>query len=157
METITVVLISVRKITLYYSYLNEMKCMGSSQRIINRFYYIFLVNVIMEYTLNLLERPYEAIKNGTKNVEVRPNKEGSIVNNMKSGDIVIFKKCGTEEKQLCMIRRITLYSDVKELLIAEGTNNTLSSGIESILSIPGYRENIEKYGVFAILFSVIQK
>lgn len=109
------------------------------------------------YFLNLLERPFEAIKNGTKTVEVRANKEGSQVINMIPGDTLIFKKCGTNETLSCTIKRITLYNSVRELLTTEGVSHTLSSGknledgIKSIESIPGYKEVIDTNGVFAII------
>lgn len=108
------------------------------------------------YCLNLLERPFEAIKNGTKKVEVRANKEGTQINNMKPGDKIIFKKCGTDETLCCTVSQITLYDSVRQLLITEGVTRTLSSGkdledgIKSIESIPGYKDIIKEYGVFAI-------
>jgi len=109
--------------------------------------------------LNLRERPFEAIKAGTKKVEIRANKKkkvGDAANLIKTGDIIIFKKENSEEKLQCTVERITLYKSVRDLLLAEGTEFTLSStknieeGIKSIESIDNYKELIAKNGVFAI-------
>jgi len=108
---------------------------------------------------SLHERPFEAIKKGTKNVEVRANKKGNQLGSitlLSPGDEVIFLKEGTQERLKCTLERITLYPTVRELLMAEGCPNTLSSGknledgIISIESIPTYKELIAKNGVFAL-------
>ena len=116
------------------------------------------------FTLNLLARPFDAIKKGTKTVEVRANKNqtsNDSVNKMRSGDTIIFHKIGTNEELMCMITRITLYQTVKDLLMQEDINQTLSSGrnleegIKSIESISDYKEQIAKNGVFAIVVHVL--
>ncbi|MFH1316556.1 MAG: ASCH domain-containing protein [Candidatus Woesearchaeota archaeon] len=108
---------------------------------------------------NLYERPFNAIKNGQKNVEIRANKNifsGNSINLIEKGDFIIFKKVEGEEKIKCTIERKTLYKSVKELLESEGTEHTLSStdnveeGIKSVESIGNYKELIAKNGVFAI-------
>ena len=107
------------------------------------------------YYLNLLERPFEAIRRGTKTVEVRANKDS--VNRMKADDTIIFTKCGTNDKLKCTIVRITLYLTVRDLLVTEGIERTLSSGkdledgIKSIESISDYKEQIARNGVLAIV------
>ena len=109
------------------------------------------------YFLNSLERPFEAIKNGTKKVEVRANKERTQLIKMKPGDKIIFKKLESDETLSRIISRITHYNSIRELLINEGVDHTLSSGgdlengIRSIESIPGYKEAIDSNGVFAIV------
>ncbi|RMF94787.1 MAG: ASCH domain-containing protein [Candidatus Schekmanbacteria bacterium] len=112
-----------------------------------------------KFFLNLRERPFEAIKNGTKKVEIRANKNKytrNSANLMKPGDIIVFTKENSKEKLECTIERITLYKTLRELLIKEGTEQTLSStndieeGIKSIESIDNYKEYIKKNGVFAI-------
>lgn len=108
---------------------------------------------------NLYERPFNAIKKGQKNIEIRANKNifsGSSVNLIKEGDFIIFKKFGSEERLKCTVERKTLYKSVRELLESEGTECTLSStndiekGIKSVESISNYKELIAKNGVFAI-------
>ena len=108
---------------------------------------------------NLYERPFNAIKNGQKNVEIRANKNvfsGNSVNLIEKNDFIIFKKVGSEEKIKCTVEKKILYKSVKELLESEGTEHTLSStnnieeGIKSVESIGNYKELIAKNGVFAI-------
>ena len=111
------------------------------------------------FTLKLKERPFEAIKKGTKKIEIRANKEecsGNSVNLMKEGDHISFQKEGSSDMIKCVVRRVVLYPDVKSLLLKEGTKYALSStddleeGIRSIESIGTYKELITKNGVFAI-------
>ena len=108
---------------------------------------------------NLYERPFNAIKKGQKNIEIRANKNDfseSSINLIEEGDFIIFKKVGSEERLKCTVERKTLYRSVRELLEAEGTESTLSStnnieeGIKSVESIGNYKELIAKNGVFAI-------
>ena len=108
---------------------------------------------------NLYERPFNAIKNGQKKIEIRANKNvfsGNSVNLIEKGDFIIFKKVEGEEKIKCTVERKKLYKSVKELLESEGTEHTLSStnniweGIRSVESIGNYKELIAKNGVFAI-------
>jgi len=108
---------------------------------------------------NLYERPFNAIKDNQKNVEIRANKNilsGNSVNLIEKGDFIIFKKVDSEEKIKCEVERKTLYKSVRELLESEGTEHSLSStnnieeGIKSVESIGNYRELIAKNGVFAI-------
>jgi ASC-1-like (ASCH) protein len=107
--------------------------------------------------LNIRERPFEAIKRGLKKVEVRANKECSPISLLNRGNTIIFANCGTNEKLFCIIDRITHYKTVRDLLIAEGVERTLSSGkdleggIESIESIGDYKQVIKERGVFAIV------
>ncbi len=118
------------------------------------------------FMLNLRERPFKAIVAGRKKVEIRPNKyifEGNSVNLMRAGDTVIFTNEVTQEKIECVIERIMLYQTVRELLLTEGTTQTLSStsnleeGIQSIESFPNYIELIKKNGVFAIRLKEVRQ
>lgn len=108
---------------------------------------------------NLNERPFNAIKNGQKTVEIRANENifsGNSVNLIREGDFIIFKKVGSDDKIKCIVERKTLYKSVRELLDTEGTQHALSStnnieeGIKSVESIGNYKELIAKNGVFAI-------
>lgn len=118
------------------------------------------------FSLNLRERPFRAIVQGTKKVEIRANKyifEENSVNLMRAGDRIIFTHEVSLEKVGCVIERISLYKTVRDLLVAEGTEQTLSStndieeGILSIESLPNYKELIEKNGVFAIRLREVRK
>ena len=115
---------------------------------------------------NLYERPFNAIKRGQKNIEIRANKNtfsGNSINLIGEGDFIIFKKVDSEERLKCTVERKTLYRSVRELLEAEGTEFTLSStqnieeGIKSVESIGNYKEIIAKNGVFAIKIKDIQQ
>lgn len=57
------------------------------------------------FDLNLNERPFEAIKNGTKKVEIRANKINSIISKMKIHDTIIFTKSESSEKIRCTIEK----------------------------------------------------
>ena len=107
----------------------------------------------------LYERPFNAIRDGKKNIEIRANKNNlseNSVNLIKEGDIIIFNKANSKERFQCVVERKTLYSSVRELLEIEGTEKTLSStndineGIKSIESIENYKQLLSKNGVFAI-------
>lgn len=110
----------------------------------------------MEYYLNIQQRAYDAIQNGAKTVEVRANRVNSSVSRMKKGDIIIFNKT-----QKCIITRITLYDNVRNLLLTEGIDRTLSSGknledgIKSIEEISDYKQIIRENGVYAININLI--
>jgi len=114
---------------------------------------------------NLYERPFNAIKDGKKTIEIRANKNDfseNSVNRIKKGDFIIFRKINTEERLKCNVERKTLYKTIRELLEMEGTKHTLSStddieeGIKSIESIDNYKELIFKNGVFAIKIKDVQ-
>ena len=109
------------------------------------------------HLLNLNDRPFNAIKSRSKTVEVRANKEP--ICSMKIGDLIQFTNNLTGDMIICCITKITLYNNVRELLLSEGIDNTLSSksdietGIKNIESIPGYKEIIDQKGVYAISIS----
>lgn len=107
----------------------------------------------------LYERPFNAIKEGKKTVEIRANKNDfseNSINLIEKGDFIIFKKIGTEDRLKCTVERKTLYKTIRELLEIEGTKHSLSStddieeGIKSIEAIDNYKGLISKNGVFAI-------
>lgn len=112
----------------------------------------------MNYTTDINDRPWNAIRNGTKDIEIRTNTpfENIDYSQLKKGDI--FKLINNETGKVLETRilRISHYRTVKELLEKEGTERTLSSGkdleggIESIRNIKGYKEAIPKCGIWAI-------
>lgn len=112
----------------------------------------------MNYDLNLNDRPFQAIKAGTKKIEGRTH-TGSYTfsyDDMRSGDTITFTNTTTKEKMTVDVIAIRHYPDVRSMLEHEGTKNVLSSGldieggIESYNNLSGYRENIPKYGIYAI-------
>ena len=112
----------------------------------------------MNYNLELNDRPFKAIKAGTKKVEGRTlvNSEGNIYEKMVSGDTITFTNNVTNEQIMCEILFVRLYNNVREMLETEGTKNVLSSGldieggIKSYNSLDGYEEGIKKHGIYAI-------
>lgn len=112
----------------------------------------------MNYALSLNERPFNAIKAGTKKIEGRtPRDENdNRYEKMKAGDMLTFTNNVTGEQLVCIVLSLTRYNDVRCMLEAEGTRNVLSSGgnieegIKSYNSLEGYEERIKKYGIYAI-------
>jgi len=112
----------------------------------------------MNYIIDINDRPWQAIKNKTKEIEVRTNTpfEKLDYNLLKEDDTLTLVNNDNLEQQNVKVLRITHYKTVRELLEQEGTTRTLSSGkdleggIESINSLTGYKEGIEKHGVWAI-------
>ena len=110
---------------------------------------------VFEFQVN--DRPFRAINNGTKKVEVRANRENTIISSIKTGDVIQFKNIITHETIHSIVSQVTLYRTVKQLLEREGIERTLSSkgtleeGIKSIESISDYEAVIRDRGVFAIV------
>lgn len=112
----------------------------------------------MNYDLNLNDRPFQAIKVGTKKIEGRtPRDENdSRYEKMNPGDTITFTNNVTSEQLICAILSVDHYSDVRSMLEAKGTKNVLSSGgsieegIESYNSLGNYKERIQMYGIYAI-------
>lgn len=109
----------------------------------------------MKRYLNLNDRAFNAIKNGTKRVEIRANTCDSDFSSYAIGDVILFKN--SEEKTInSRITEINKYDSIENLLMLEGTKYTLSStdsyeeGIRSINSLNGYEEAIKESGVYAI-------
>lgn len=111
----------------------------------------------MKWKMHLPERPFRAIKNGTKKVEGRVSSSANDrYSKIKAGDEIVFElEPGTEIIDV-KVNFVHHYPDVRSMLENEGVENVLSSrgnleqGIESYHSIPHYRENIKKYGIYAI-------
>lgn len=112
----------------------------------------------MNYNLNLNDRPFQAIRVGTKKIEGRTQKDENDdrYDRMVSGDTLTFTNNVTGEKMICEILSVSKYPDTRSMLEAEGTKNVLSSGgnieegITSYNSIEGYEERIKKFGIYAI-------
>ena len=111
----------------------------------------------MEYKLNLNNRAFDAIKAGTKKIEIRVTTDKNKINyeDIKKGDILEFTN-DRSEKIKCFVRENVWYENSLKLLEMEGTRFTLSStndinkGIDSINRFTGYKEGIEKNGIHAI-------
>ncbi len=113
----------------------------------------------MNYYLELNDRPFKAIKAGTKKIETRvpTNYDKTPYTELKAGDTITFTNNVTSEVMRVEISDVRHYPDVRTLLEAEGTRNTLSSGlgingaIERYATVfSEYKENLPKYGIYAI-------
>jgi ASC-1-like (ASCH) protein len=112
----------------------------------------------MNYNLNLNDRPFIAIKDGSKKIEGRTPKDerDNRYTEMKVGDTITFTNNVTNEVMKVEILRTQHYPDVRLMLETEGTRNVLSSGldieggIKSYNSLDGYEERIKKYGIYGI-------
>ncbi len=111
----------------------------------------------MEYKLNLNNRAFDAIKAGTKKIEIRVTTDKNKINyeDIKKGDILEFAN-DRSEKIKCLVKENVWYENSLKLLEMEGTRFTLSStndinkGIDSINGFTGYKDGIEKNGIHAI-------
>lgn len=115
----------------------------------------------MNYRLNLNDRPFKAIKAGTKKIEgrVKTSWEKTPLDKLQAGDILTFTNNVTYEQMNCEVLAVRHYKDVRAMLEAEGVQNVLSSGedieggIESYNTHTEYKENIPKFGIYAIAIS----
>ncbi len=118
----------------------------------------------MNYNLDLNDRPFRAIKAGTKKIETRvpTSYDKTPYSDLKPGDTFTFTNNETHEIMKVEILGVRHYADVRSLLESEGTRNTLSSGLD----INGaseryntvfeeYKENIPKYGIYGIEVKLI--
>jgi len=112
----------------------------------------------MNYNLSLNDRPFKAIKAGTKRIEGRTPRDQSDTryDDMKIGDTITFTNNTSQEVIVCEVLSVTKYPDVRSMLEAEGTKNVLSSGgnieegIESYNSLGDYKDRIAQFGIYAI-------
>lgn len=115
------------------------------------------------YFLGLPSRPFYAIKNGTKKAEGRvttePDEKYHI---MKPGETILFTNEDNGEEMLTRINYVNHYEDPREMLIAEGIENMLSSGsdleqgVKIYNSFENYEKNIPIHGIYAIGITAIK-
>jgi len=105
--------------------------------------------------LRLHPRPFLAIREGRKTVEVRADKNPTgpqALGRLAAGDALVFTNTQTGETPTCRVQRVTHYRDVRALLLAEGVASTLSftadleDGVRSIECIAD-RDPVEPRGV----------
>lgn len=116
------------------------------------------LGLIMNYKLELNDRPFRAIKAGTKKIEARvpTSKDKFSYGSLEPGDIITFTNDSTQETMAVEVLGVKHYPDFCTLLEFEGIKNTLSSGktineaVKSFDKFSEYKENIPKYGVYAI-------
>lgn len=110
--------------------------------------------MIMKLSIN--DRAALAIKNNTKRVEIRANKDNSNdYSKLKKNDIIEFTSNNLGVFYV-KVKEVNHYDSLEELFTLEGTRYTTSStndkqeAIKSINSFDGYEKAISESGVFAI-------
>ncbi len=87
---------------------------------------------------------------------MKTSKDRFAYSDLVAGDTITFTNASTGEKMVVDVLGIRLYQNTREMLEVEGVENVLSSGgdiesgIESYNVFEEYRENIPKYGIYAI-------
>lgn len=113
----------------------------------------------MKYYLDLNDRPFKAIKAGTKKIEGRTSTflDKTSYEQVKKGDFITFTNNVTNEVLETRVLFVHHYPNVKIMLEKEGVQNVLSSepktieqGVKSYNSLAGYEEGIKKNGIYAI-------
>jgi len=112
----------------------------------------------MNYSFDLLDLPFQALKSGKKRIETRTKVPQNMTpyENMKPGDTIVFEHEITKEKLIMEIVGIRHYKNVAELLDSEGQENVMSydtsreEAIKSWDKLTGYIEGMRKYGIWAI-------
>ena len=107
--------------------------------------------------LNINDRAALAIKNKTKRVEIRANKENSELDysKLKENDIIEFTSNNLGIFYV-KVKEVNYYETLEELFTLEGTRYTTSStndkeeAIKNVSKFDGYEEAIKKNGVYAI-------
>jgi len=113
----------------------------------------------MKYILDLNDRPFKAIRAGTKKIEGRtPTSWDKIpYDKLQKGDMLHFINNVTNEEMNTDVLFVHHYSNTKDMLETEGVENVLSSepktikhGIKSYNSHPEYEDGIKINGIYAI-------
>ncbi len=107
--------------------------------------------------LNINDRAALAIKNNTKRVEIRANKENSEhdYSKLKKDDIIEFTSSNLGLFYVKVLE-VNHYNSLERLFTLEGTKYTVSStddydeAIRNVNKLDGYPEAIKKNGVYAI-------
>lgn len=107
--------------------------------------------------LNINDRAALAIKNKTKRVEIRANKENSEhdYRKLKENDIIEFTSNNLGIFYV-KVKEVNYYNSLEELFTLEGTRYTTSStndkeeAIRNVSKLDGYEEAIKENGVYAI-------
>ena len=107
--------------------------------------------------LNINDRAALAIKNNTKRIEVRANKENveHDYSKLKQNDIIEFTSNNLGIFYV-KVKEVNYYNSLEELFTMEGTKYTTSStndkeeAIKNINKLDGYKDAIKQNGVYAI-------
>ncbi len=125
------------------------------------------------YKLEIYKKPLDAIKNGSKNIEIRTNNSYEAIDYslLKVDDIISFQIINgppfvnldviTPDALKVKVKRVTNYRNPEELLLNEGLQvlstlvNSVDEGIKMLYSFHEYEEMIPIHGIFAIEIDII--
>ena len=125
------------------------------------------------YKLEIYKKPLDAIKNGTKHIEIRTNNSYEAIDYslLKVDDIISFQIINgppfinldviTPDALKVKVKRVTNYRNPEELLLNEGLQvlstlvNSLDEGIKMLYSFHEYEDMIPIHGIFAIEIEII--
>jgi len=120
------------------------------------------------YKLEIYKKPLDAIKNGTKHIEIRTNNSYEAIDYslLKVDDVISFQIINgppfinldviTPDALKVKVKRVTNYRNPEELLLNEGLQvlstlvNSLDEGIKMLYSFHEYEDMIPIHGIFAI-------
>ena len=120
------------------------------------------------YKLEIYKKPLDAIKNGTKHIEIRTNNSYEAIDYslLKVDDVISFQIINgppfinldviTSDALKVKVKRVTNYRNPEELLLNEGLQvlstlvNSLDEGIKMLYSFHEYEDMIPIHGIFAI-------
>ena len=125
------------------------------------------------YKLEIYKKPLDAIKNGTKHIEIRTNNSYEAIDYslLKVDDIISFQIINgppfvnldvvTPNALKVKVKRVTNYRNPEELLLNEGLQvlstlvNSLDEGIKMLYSFHEYEDMIPIHGIFAIEIEIV--
>ena len=125
------------------------------------------------YKLEIYKKPLDAIKNGSKNIEIRTNNSYEAIDYslLKVDDVISFQIINgppfinldviTPDALKVKVKRVTNYRNPEELLLNEGLQvlstlvNSLDEGIKMLYSFHEYEEMIPIHGIFAIEIEIV--
>ena len=125
------------------------------------------------YKLEIYKKPLDAIKNGSKHIEIRTNNtyESIDYSFLKVDDVISFQIINgppfvnldvvTPDALKVKVKRVTNYRNPEELLLNEGLQvlstlvNSLDEGIKMLYSFHEYEDMIPIHGIFAIEIEIV--
>jgi len=129
--------------------------------------------MVTEYKLEIYKKPLQAIKKGTKRIEIRTNNsyENIDYKDLKPGDLISFQIINgppfvnldvvVPDALKVRVLNVVKYKGPEDLLLTEGLEvlstlvNSLEEGIEMLYSFHEYREMIPIHGIYAIEIETI--
>jgi ASC-1-like (ASCH) protein len=118
----------------------------------------------MKYSLETNDRPFNAIRAGTKKVEGRvpTSYDNTPYDKIKPSDRIAFIRESDKKIMETEVLYVKHYKNARAMLESEGTERVLSSGgdieqgVASYNSFREYKENISKFGIYAICIEPVE-